>query len=92
MKFKLALILFLIGALLIGIALIFNVAAVNAICYTLASLLILGAMAAAMGVRNFIVMLLVYGVLVALYALALRFAPADETPYAYYNCIKGIVL
>jgi len=87
MKIKLALILFLIGALLIGIALIFNLAAVNAVCYTLASLLIIAAMATAIGPKNFIIMLLVHAALVALYMLALYMHPSSE-PYAF----GGIIL
>ena len=81
MKIKLAFILFLIGALLIGIALIFNMAAMNAVCYTLASLLIIAAMATAVGPKNFIIILLVHAALVALYMLALYMHPSSE-PYA----------
>ena len=82
MRFKLALTLFLGAALLMGIALIANVTALNAICYTLASLLMIGAVAAAIGPRSFVIVLLVYAAIAALYLLAFYLAPGGEIPHA----------
>ena len=81
MKFKIALMLFLGAILLVGIAYVVDISVVNMICYTAASLLMIGAMATAIGPKNFIIILLVYAVIVALYILALYLAPSGEFPY-----------
>ena len=81
MKVKMAFMLLLGGLLLAGIAYVVDISVVNMICYTLSSILIIGAMATAIGPKNFIIILLVYAVVVALYILALYLVPSGEFPY-----------
>ena len=81
MKVKMAFMLLLGGLLLAGIAYVVDISVVNMICYTLSSILIIGAMATAIGPKNFIIILLVYAVIVALYILALFLVPSGEFPY-----------
>ena len=57
MKVKMAFMLLLGGLLLGGIAYVVDISVVNMICYTLSSILIIGAMATAVGPKNFIIML-----------------------------------
>ena len=81
MKYKIALLLLLGGLLLGGIAFIVDLSVVNMICYTLASFLIIGAMATAIGPKNFIIILLVHLGIVALYLLALHLVPNNGVPF-----------
>ena len=81
MKIKSAVILLIAGFLLGAIAYAVNLPIVNMICYTLASLLIIGAMALAVGPWNFVIMLVVYAILVLLYALGLYLTPV---PFALH--------
>ncbi len=82
MKVKMAFMLLLGGLLLGGIAYVVDISFVNMICYTLSSILIIGAMATAVGPRNFIIMILVYVAIVALYILALYLVPPSDIPHA----------
>ena len=81
MKLRIAFLLLLGGILLGGIAFIVNLPVVNMICYTLASFLIIGAMVTAIGPKNFIIILLVYLAIVALYLLALYLVPSNGLPF-----------
>ena len=81
MKYKIALLLLLGGFLLGGIAFIVDLSVVNMICYTLASFLIIGAMVTAIGPKNFIIFLLAYLAIVALYLLALYLVPNNGVPF-----------
>ena len=81
MKFRLVFVLLLVAFLLGGIAYIVDLSVVNMICYTLSSLLIIGAMVISMGPKNFIIMMIVYLIIVALYLLALYLVPSNGVPY-----------
>ena len=70
------------GLLLAGIAYVVDISVVNMICYTLSSILIIGAMATAVGPKNFIIMLLVYVAIAALYILAMYLIPSGDIPHA----------
>ena len=82
MKVKMAFMLLLGGLLLGGIAYVVDISVVNMICYTLSSILIIGAMAMAVGPKNFIIMLLVYVAIAALYILAMYLIPSGDIPHA----------
>ena len=82
MKVKMAFMLLLVGLLLGGIAYVVDISVVNMICYTLSSILIIGAMATAVGPKNFIIMLLVYVAIAALYILAMYLIPSGDIPHA----------
>lgn len=82
MKVKMAFMLLLGGLLLVGIAYVVDISVVNMICYTLSSILIIGAMATAVGPKNFIIMLLVYVAIAALYILAMYLIPSGDIPHA----------
>lgn len=82
MKVKMAFMLLLGGLLLGGIAYVVDISVVNMICYTLSSILIIGAMATAVGPKNFIIMLLVYVAIAALYILAMYLIPSGDIPHA----------
>lgn len=82
MKVKMAFMLLLGGLLLGGIAYVVDISVVNMICYTLSSILIIGAMATALGPKNFIIMLLVYIAIAALYILAMYLIPSGDIPHA----------
>ena len=81
MRLRIAFLLLLGGLLLGGIAYIINLSMVNMICYTLASLLIIGSMVTAIGPQNFIIILLAYLAILALYLLALHLVPNNGVPY-----------
>ena len=81
MKLRIAFLLLLGGLLLGGIAYIVDLSIVNMICYTLASLLIIGSMVTAIGPKNFIIILLVHLAIVALYLLALHLVPSNGVPF-----------
>ncbi len=82
MKVKMAFMLLLGGLLLGGIAYVVDISVVNMICYTLSSILIIGAMATAVGPKNFIIMLLVYVAIAALYILAMYLIPSGDIPHS----------
>ena len=82
MKVKMAFMLLLGGLLLGGIAYVVDISVVNMICYTLSSILIIGAMATAVGPKNFIIMLLVYVAIAALYILAVYLIPSGDIPHS----------
>ena len=77
MKVKMAFML-----LLGGIAYVVDISVVNMICYTLSSILIIGAMATAVGPKNFIIMLLVCVAIAALYILAMYLIPSGDIPHS----------
>lgn len=77
MKLRIAFLLLLGGLLLGGIAYIVDLSIVNMICYTLASLLIIGSMVTAIGPKNFIILLVVYLAMLALYLLAFNLVPSN---------------
>ena len=81
MKFRIVFAMLLAAFLLGGIAYIVDLSIVNMICYTLSSLLIIGAMVTSMGPKNFIIILIVYLAIVALYLLALYLVPSNGVPY-----------
>ena len=77
MKFKIAFLLLLGAFLLGGIAYFVNLPIVNMICYTLASFMIIGSMVTAIGPKNFIIFLIAYLAIVALYLLAIYLVPSN---------------
>ena len=77
MKLRIAFMLLLGGLLLGGIAYIVDLSIVNMICYTLSSFLIIGAMVTAIGPKNFIILLVVYLAMLALYLLAFNLVPSN---------------
>ena len=77
MKLRIAFLLLLGGLLLGGIAYIVDLSIVNMICYTLSSFLIIGAMVTAIGPKNFIILLVVYLAMLALYLLAFNLVPSN---------------
>ena len=81
MKLRIAFVLLLGGVLLGTIAYIVNLPTVNMICYTLASFLIIGAMATAIGLKNFIIILFIHLAIVAVYLLALYLVPSNGVPH-----------
>jgi hypothetical protein len=81
MKFKIAFLLLLGAFLLGGIAYFVNLPIVNMICYTLASFMIIGSMVTAIGPKNFIIFLIAYLAIVALYLLAIHLVPSNGVPF-----------
>ena len=77
MKLRIAFMLLLGGLLLGGIAYIVDLSIANMICYTLSSFLIIGAMVTAIGPKNFIILLVVYLAMLALYLLAFNLVPSN---------------